>query len=347
MNKGMKGRVRTALLFSLVYLLDASANAQTLARSVRPMRLIFCFVCVPFILCVTASSRAEFTGKGHLHTLSETRQVFLNQDCRVTGTCDLKRFTLTTSVYEVWFSDDPDYPTYGNGVIMEYETASTGALENYAVVQFKKGCVFYSSQNADGGITRTVGDIVPSFGEDVPFCFTDWVIDSQDADPVYNSDPEYGRFYLLRWNRPGSYDQRTQKYYGAEKPRTPVVYMADYPSGAFVTETSVKNVALQFKSCIYKAAEVPARTRRNDLAFADPIACFDWQNVYVYDFSARTFRTDPAQAPRWPEPSTAADFCVIVVLPLLFIALALVALSAFGIFAAQTSIRRYRAREPA
>ena len=72
----------------------------------------------------------------------------MNPDCRSTYTCDLKRFTLTTSVYEVWFSDDPNYPTYGNGVIMEYETDSVDALEKYAIVQFIKGCVFDSSKNA-------------------------------------------------------------------------------------------------------------------------------------------------------------------------------------------------------
>ena len=88
------------------------------------------------------------------------------------------------------------------------------------------------------------------------------MIDSQDTDPAYNSDPEYGRFYLLRWNKPGSYDNRTQKYYGAEKPQAPVVYMADYPAGAFVTGTGVRNVALQFNTCIYKASDVPTETRR-------------------------------------------------------------------------------------
>ena len=105
-------------------------------------------------------------------------------------------------------------PTYGNGVIMEYETDSVGAIEKYAIVQFIKGCVFNSSKNSDRKIKRNVGSTVPNFGEDIPYCFSDWVIDSQDTDPAYNSDPEYGRFYLLRWNKPGSYDSRTDKFYG-------------------------------------------------------------------------------------------------------------------------------------
>ena len=75
------------------------------------------------------------------------KQVFLNPDAASTDTCDLKRFTLTKLVNEIWFSDDPNHPTYGNGVIMEYETDSVAALEKYAIVQFKKGCVFDSSKN--------------------------------------------------------------------------------------------------------------------------------------------------------------------------------------------------------
>ncbi len=279
------------------------------------------------LICFLAgNAHGHFTGKGHVHTLSETKQVFLNPDCRSTDSCDLKRFALTTSVYEVWFSDDPNYPTYGNGVIMEYETDSVDALEKYAIVQFKKGCVFDSSKNSNGKITRNVSDSVISFGENVPLCFPQWVIDSQDTDPAYNSDPEYGRFYLLRWNKPGSHDDRTEKYYGAEKPKIPVVYMADYPSGAFVTGTGVKNAALEFNNCIYRASDVPAETRRHDIHFAKPITCFEWRNVYVYDFDKERFQTHRAAVPKWEEPAIRVEVYLVVIFVTLLIALALVLL---------------------
>ncbi|MBI2364123.1 MAG: hypothetical protein HYV01_03840 [Deltaproteobacteria bacterium] len=259
----------------------------------------------------------------------------MNPDCRSSGTCDLKRFTLATSVYEVWFSDDPKYPTYGNGVIMEYETDSVEALEKYAIVQFKKGCVFYSSKTRKGRIRRNVSDTVPSFGEDIPFCFPKWVIDSQDTDPAYNSDPEHGRFYLLRWNKRGSYDDRTQKFYGAEKPKNPVVYMTDYPAGAFVGGTGVKNVALEFNTCIYRASDVPAETRRDDIHFAKPVTCFEWQNVYVYDFNSGRFQTQLAGVPWWEEPDRRVNRYAVAIFIALFIALALVAFSRLGRSSAQ------------
>ena len=278
-----------------------------------------CFVFVLVLSLLAGNSYAHFTAKGHMHTLSETKQVFLNPDCAETDTCDLKRFALTTSVYEVWFSDDPNYPTYSNGVIMEYETDAVDALEKYAIVQFVKGCVFYSSKNSEGKINTNVSDIVPSFGENIPLCFPQWVIDSQDTDPVYNSNPEYGRFYLLRWNKPGSYNGRTQKFYGTEKPKNPVVYMADYPSGAFLTATGAKNAALEFKTCIYRARDVPVKTRRDEIHFANPLNCFEWQNVYVYDFGKARFEANWKNVPRLADVPAQAERSVRVKMYLLVV----------------------------
>jgi len=296
------------------------------------------FFCYSFILTIALFARlayADFTGKGHVHTLSETKQVFVNPVCRMTDTCDLKRFSLTTLVHEVWFSDAPDNPTYGNGVIMEYETDSVDALEKYAIVQFVKGCVFNSAKDGQGKVTRNVDYVVPSFGESVPLCFPEWVIDSQDTDPAYNSDPEYGRFYLLRWNKPGFYDGPTQKYYGAEKPKIPVVYLADYPAGAFVTGTGVKNAALQFKTCIYRATDVPMETRREDVNFAKPLNCFKWQNVYVYDFAKGRFDTRFADLPKQGTPDRRVDVHLLVLFLVLFLVLALVVALRLGKFTSQ------------
>ena len=278
-------------------------------------------------LLAAPDAHGDFTGEGHVHTVSETRQVFLNSDCRATNSCDLKRFTLTRLAHEIWFADDPKHPTFANGAIMEYETDSVAALEKYALVQFVKGCVFTSARDRTGEITRDISYGVSSFGQTVPLCFPDWVIDSQDDDPVYNSDPELGRFYLLRWNLPDSHDRRSEKYFGEEKPKRPVVYLTDYPAGAFVTASGVKNTALSFKSCIYKANEVPLRTRRDAVDFAAPLSCFEWQNVYVYDFDQQRFRTE------WTGfPATEAPLALPDRLPLIIAATLLAALIAAVLF---------------
>jgi hypothetical protein len=294
------------------------------------MKKSFCFSFILFVSLLARDAYGHFTGKGHVHTLSRTTQVFWNPDCQTTDTCDLKRFSLITSVYEFWFSDDSRHPTYSNGVIMEYETDSVAALEKYAIVQFMKGCVFDSSKNGDGRIVKNISYTVPSFGEEIPFCFPNWVIDSQDTDPAYNSDPDYGRFYLLRWNKPGSYEYLNHKYYGAEKPKVPIVYMADYPIGAYVRTKAVRNAALQFKTCIYKAKDVPTKTRRDDVNFAKPLNCFEWENVYVYDFATRKFEANWADVPRPEEPYVPVKEYLLVILVTLFIAFALVTFAHLG-----------------
>jgi hypothetical protein len=290
------------------------------------MKKVLCASLNLLIFLFSINCYGDFTGKGHVHTIAESKETFSNPDCRANNSCDLKRFTLTSLVQEVWFSDDPINPTYGNGAIMEYETESVDAIEKYAVVQFVKGCVFSTSKSPDGKIDKQVNYAVSSFGESIPLCFSHWVIDSQDTDPVYNSDPEFGRFYLLRWNRPGSYDDRTQKYYGAHKPELPVVYLTDYPAGAFVTATGVKNTALQFKTCIYKASEVPAQTVRDNLTFARPIHCFEWHNVHVFDFHKGVFGNQLPEQEVVPEIAGQANY-----LPLVSAVLLIALLSAWWV----------------
>ena len=111
--------------------------------------------------------------------------------------------------------------------------------------------------------------------------------------------------------------------------------MADYPAGAFVIGTGVKNAALEFNTCIYRASDVPAETRRDDINFAKPITCFEWQNVYVYDFDKGTFQANWADVPRREEPYMRVKVYLLVILVTLFIALALVTFSRLGRFLSQ------------
>jgi hypothetical protein len=103
--------------------------------------------------------------------------------------------------------------------------------------------------------------------------------------------------------------------------------MADYPHGAFVTGAGVKNAALEFKTCIYKATDVPRETRRDDIAFARPITCFEWQNIYVYDFAQGKFQTQLVDFPTGEEPRKRVNAFLIVMLASLFSGLAIVTIA--------------------
>jgi len=228
--------------------------------------------------------------------LSLETNVFINKDCAGADTCDFKEFRLEVKKSRMWVIDGWHY---GSSIIAAYKTDEIGHLENYSFVQFIRGCMFDTYLVVDGGITKILGHVKVQFSEfDTEgrpkkyerFCFPDWVIDSQDKDPVYNSFPGYGRFYLRRWNTvPGSYDKRTEKYYGEEKPKRPELYVTDLPSGAFLGELSAVNASLEFKTCIYKTKSIPLETTEDNINFATPIKCFLWQNIYIYNYGKKEF----------------------------------------------------------
>ena len=88
--------------------------------------------------------------------------------------------------------------------------------------------------------------------------------------------------------------------------------MTDYPAGAFVTGNGVKTTALQFKTCIYKASEVPAKTVRDNVNFATPIHCFEWQNIYVFDFAKGVFETKLPEQEGVPEVAPQPNYLLLV-----------------------------------
>ena len=237
------------------------------------------------------SAGAHFTGTGHIHDTSIKIEKFLNTDCFKNNTCNLKEFTLFLRKYEVWFSDD-DNPAYGTAIIVEYETASVADIEKYAIVQFIRGCVYDNKMDEFGNIVEANEVNISHLGNMKIFCFREWVLDSFDLDPVYNSSPEKGRFYFLRWNSvKGSHKKETETYYGVMRPKYPIVYLSDITGVAFRSNLSARNVSLEFKTCIFKDRDVPLIFMENVLNFVDPIKCFNWGSSYIYNWDLHKFET--------------------------------------------------------
>ena len=107
------------------------------------------------------------------------------------------------------------------------------------------------------------------------------------------------------------------------------------PAFCRLNKPGVKNAALQFKTCIYKASDVPTATRRDNIKFAKPITCFEWQNVYVYDFDKARFETQLADFPGREKPAARVNIFLVITFVTLLAALALVACSRFGKFPSQ------------
>ena len=230
----------------------------------------------------------SFSQVGLVTILNHREDVFLNTDCKKSRTCDLLRVEYITENYSVDLGDDYNY---GTRFFARIETKRVRDLEKFVFVQFIKGCDF-SSQLVNGQVELTYEFVYSRDGVIIPFKFPDWTVDSDSNNPVYTNVPGRSRFFAYRWNTiPDSLAKDTQKIYGFSKPTYPVVYMVDHPGTAFYMDDKAKNISLKFRTCIYKASDVPRKVASDNINFATPISCFEWDSSFVYDHSAQEFKS--------------------------------------------------------
>lgn len=208
----------------------------------------------------------------------------------------LKEFKVTTNKYKVIFSED-ESPSFGTTMYAEYTTKEVDQLDQYAVVQYIKGCIFDSKVLADGTLQKTNFVSRQFFGDVVRFMHKDWVIDSFDVDPIYNSTKKH-RHGAYRWNEvQGSYAKATEQWYVNQEPDNPTLYVKDMPSGAFTSGDSAKNVSLQFEVCLIKTKDIPA-VGTPSLELRDKaIKCFDWDSSFIYNHQKQTYESKPTIDP--------------------------------------------------
>lgn len=233
---------------------------------------------VLFWFAPSASFSANIPRNGTEEIFNREAFAFKNKNCVKNGTCDLKEFRLAVKKSRIWVIDGWHY---GSSVIASYKTNIADNLEKYSFVQFIRGCVFDAYFTEDRNIKKELGHSKPHFSEFdeygqpidfKTFCFSDWVIDSIDKDPAYGSFPGHGRFYAVHQNI-----------------MPPQAYVRDRPYRAFAGKTYAVNVSMEFKTCLYKTKDVPLETTEDNVNFAMPIKCFEWQNIYIYNHEIKEF----------------------------------------------------------
>jgi len=212
-------------------------------------------------------------------------QVFKNKNCYKTDSCDLKSFKVESYDYGSHFG--PNDVNYGTGMYASFKTKTVDTLEKYSVVQFIKGCKFNSSIDENGNITRRISEKREFFGDIVDFIHKDWVIDSVDVDPVYNSH-EQGRHLIYRWN-PTQNTRANHIYVYKQYPTVPFLYVRDFPGTARAQGESAKNISLKFKTCLYKSADIPFQTGPKDVSLDDSLSCFEWSSSFIYNFKKKKY----------------------------------------------------------
>lgn len=214
--------------------------------------------------------------------------VFKNTNCAATDSCDLLEFKVQSYDYHVSFPDKTI--SHGTSAFMSYTTNKVNNLENYAIVQQIKGCMFTSSQNYDGEIIKSSNYARELFGKIVNYKHMDWTIDSIDEDPMYNNSIPELRHGSYRWNTvKNSYEKETQKSYAQERPTSPTLYVSDLPGTAFTETDEVKNISLEFRTCIYKTGKIPLVATPGDVNFSEAIACIPWKSSFIYNYKTQKF----------------------------------------------------------
>ncbi|MCY4643335.1 MAG: hypothetical protein OXB88_01830 [Bacteriovoracales bacterium] len=202
---------------------------------------------------------------------------------------DRIEFKLRTNSYKVTFAPG-DY-SLGTTMYAEYTTNSIEELEDYAIVQYIRGCQFYST--LEGKKTKKSFDISRHYwNEIIKFIHLDWVVDSIDDDPMYRNGPVENRHGYYWWNeKPLDYPKATQHYVIERAPQNSRLYVSDLPGSAFAANGSAKNIALEFKTCLIETHKVP-RTGAPDLDLRDEtIKCFSWESFFVFNHKKGIFHS--------------------------------------------------------
>ena len=260
------------------------------------------------LLCTQASAFRT------AEVLSAKKLDWKNADCAKTDTCDLESARFLAEDYRILVLGKY---SYGTRFAARYKTQDPSSLEKYGFVQWIRGCVFDSTQRPDGGIDYEFNIYRDFFARWEMFRHPDWVLDSADTDPFYNSTEGMARHAVYRWNRkPGSTDKETERQFGQERPAYPELYVLDHPGKvAFFTEPgTARNISLELKTCIYRSRDVPDSVRPEETEIPGALACFEWGSSFVYDHAAGKFMslkglhpvcTGPL--PRKPEKKVPAD----------------------------------------
>jgi len=236
-----------------------------------------------FLILILAIPSFSFAGK--VVREKAKVQVFKNRNCQSTDSCGLKSFKVESYNYGAHFSKTE--VSYGTGMYASFKTQSVNDLEDYAVVQYIKGCKFESYKNTDGSISKRIAEKREFFDEIVDFIHEDWVLDSVDLDPVYNSHKQ-GRHLVYRWN----HQQNTRAdhiYLYSEYPKVPFLYVRDFPGTVSVSSLGAKNISLQFKTCIFKSKDVPYESTPSGFGTEKALKCFEWDSSHIYNFKNKKY----------------------------------------------------------
>jgi hypothetical protein len=224
-----------------------------------------------FILCLAVTSASAQARAGGVEIIDSRTEAF--RTARVSATFRVENYRIRVEGID----------HFGTRTAIQYETPTVSELEQFAVVQFYRGCQFGSQK--EGKILDLARWL---FGEIVVFQAKRWLVDSVDVDPVYNS-PEnsaLSRHHYYRWStNPDLFSSRDQTYYGQQPPTIPKLHVTDRPGQAWYDGKSgyAKNISLELETCLLPTAQIPRVSTPEKLDIGERIHCFSWRSSFLFD----------------------------------------------------------------
>jgi hypothetical protein len=238
------------------------------------------------------------------------------------GTCGLKRFSLLTTRDRAKDGNEYNRDTSMAALL---DVSDPSCLREYGVVQFIRGCSYEIYRNDAKGINSLDFTDYQSYGQDIPFVMPDWIVDTIDVDPLYDSysDPDATPAKRMNWysspNHPITLEKNSTslaaartvffneyekaKYYDfleniPDGLRTQI-FTTDMPGGGFYSPdmgggTEVVDVSsLQFMTCVYHLKDIPMTGSPASFTTPEnlggPMQCFSWQSNVRFDQDKREF----------------------------------------------------------
>ncbi len=205
------------------------------------------------------------------------------------------------------------------------ETTNASCIGDYGVVQFIRGCIYIDRiSNATNVSSEKYLMTRDLRGKTVDFKHPDWVVDSVDLDPLYNSyDLEDANSENRRdWHRyvkvplllKADHDSLVidvAKYFNSKNfdyvmnAPTPLsqVFISDTPSGSALVPNAganhreISTSSLEFQTCLYHMKDIPVTGDPAGFNIPEdqggPIKCFAWSDKVKFNNQTETFdRTD-------------------------------------------------------
>lgn len=259
------------------------------------------FIFASLILCVASGVLAQVITK-------EEKRVFGGRVCIPKPSCLLEPSIPTLKEFGFWVRKWRTKPTFkGDLEVLNstlyawYETVDLGRLEDFAFVQYVRGCVYSSQKNKDGDVSVHYNITHANLGERKLFIHTDWVVDSPKSDPMYDSNPAYPlRHYFLEWNKtPLQFPRSHGLNFGDTKPKLPRLFILSSPSmSAYIVTNQnefATNHSLEYRTCLYRTSEIPESSDGKIIPGA--LGCFEWNSSNIYDHTRRRFSSPEGIVP--------------------------------------------------